>query len=171
MRPLYLVPLALALASLPACETWVCDRSTCAEGCCDVVGTCVLNGGPGACGTLGAACSSCTGGQCLAGVCSCPAGLELSQGRCLCTSNSCNGCCDNVNIPPVCRGTAAAPVSSQFCGARGAACVACQAGSTCTSGQCCITRSSVCSTIAGSAPCCNGLPCRFNTSSGDFRCQ
>jgi hypothetical protein len=164
---LRIVVSSLALAG---CETWVCDQSTCPTGCCDVVGTCVLNGGPGACGTLGAACSTCAGGRCEEGVCKCSTGLELVGGRCLCTANSCNGCCDNVNIPPVCRGTTAMPVSSQFCGARGAACVACGSGSSCTAGQCCLTRNSRCSTIAGSAPCCAQTQCQFTMATGDFRC-
>ncbi|MDX2010033.1 MAG: hypothetical protein SFW67_07585 [Myxococcaceae bacterium] len=168
---LRVVFLAGSLGLVSGCGTWVCDRNSCPTGCCDSVGTCVLNGGSGACGTLGAACSSCAGGQCNAGVCTCPAGLELSAGRCLCTANSCNGCCDNVNIPSVCRGTANNPVSSQFCGARGAACVACSAGSSCISGQCCITRGSRCSNIAGSAPCCSQTNCAFSTSAGEFRCQ
>ncbi|MCA2977395.1 MAG: hypothetical protein INH41_31115 [Myxococcaceae bacterium] len=160
--------LLLLLVALPGCDTWVCNRETCATGCCSNDGTCLLNGGATACGTLGEACRACLGGTCRAGQCVCGEGLELVSGRCVCTGNSCSGCCENSLGTAVCRGTSSTPQTSSACGTRGQTCTSCSVGSSCTGGQCCIVRNGRCSTIAGSAPCCGSTRCL--QSAGEFRC-
>lgn len=85
---LLLVVLSLAFSG---CD-WECNASTCAAGCCDSNGTCMLNGGDNACGLGGRVCTSClsTTSCSMQGVC------VTDQPSCLSFGSTCSGnsaCC------------------------------------------------------------------------------
>lgn len=132
---------------LLACEQRVqlsgdgCDSSSCA-GCCTVQG-CVLpaNQNDSACGSGGAVCGMCG------------SGTTCSSGACRTVSNSCSNCSG------CCSGTTCVALSQQSdsrCGADGASCRVCSAGSSCVNGSC-ETSTSTCGPCAG---CCYGTLCR-----------
>lgn len=109
---------ALALAVLlSGCSTWVCDPTTCDDGCCQADGTCAVANTQDRCGLHGAACQSCTSAQtCEKGVC------ELK-----CTPSKCpTGCCDASS-----NCITANNQSAKACGTYGRACVSCQSNESC----------------------------------------
>ena len=76
-----------------------------------------------ACGTAGAACTTCAPSQ----VC--------SAGACVCDRTTCTGCCN--------AGGLCVPATAQACGSQGGACAACAAGLTCdATGKCACTPAS-----------------------------
>ena len=167
--PSRLVCLAVTLF-LSACTPWVCDPTTCDTGCCDSTGTCILNGGDDFCGIRGARCQECMG-ACLGGRCECPAGLELLNGKCVCTPRSCaDGCCVTEQTfsttTQQCR--RGSMQSTSTCGVSGQSCMTCVSGALCVSGRCCTSVGSECSS---SLACCSPFRCQFNNATGRNQCQ
>jgi hypothetical protein len=162
---------------ITGCSTWVCDASTCAEGCCDGAGTCILNGGKSKCGLEGNACSDCDSAlACTAGACVCAPGLEFINGGCDCSSRSCPaGCCQGA-------GTSAAQCVSGVvdwgCGPAGGTCAQCLNATHCTNGSCivCVSLDDAC-TPDGGAPCCGSqgasytLACLKTPGSKEYLCR
>ncbi len=124
MRSRWLLGTAVAaLALLSGCETWVCDSTTCADGCCTLDGVCALGSPADKCGTGGNRCVACDANTqaCLNGSCQVKCG----------PSNCPAGCCDaNQNC------VKASAQSNQACGGNGAACRACQQSESCGTQGC-----------------------------------
>lgn len=162
---------------ITGCSTWVCDASTCAEGCCDAAGTCILNGGKSKCGLGGNACNDCTSAAaCTAGACVCGTGLEYVNGICDCTSRSCpGGCCQNAGT--VSAQCVSSGVFDQSCGPAGGTCEQCTSGTHCTNGSCivCVSMYDVCA--PGGTPCCGSqgasytLACLKTPGSKEYLCR
>jgi len=61
----FIAALALSVASCGAPSNPPCGPGNCPSGCCDSTGQCAAGDQPAACGTGGAACSSCGAGTCV----------------------------------------------------------------------------------------------------------
>ena len=130
------------------CKSGVCGACTPGEcdGCCS--GSRCLNPSLGACGASGVACMACEAlkaDNCSpAGLCRCGTGMPCGDGRqcvegqCLCTPESCAGCCAG--------NTCVTGTSDAQCGSGGEACGACRNGNRCVSGEC----------RCGTKPACSG---------------
>ena len=141
-RALYL-SFVLSAAAIIAADSCGPAKPSCGPknciGCCDTSGNCAIGVAPSLCGTAGAACQACLGGQiCSLGVCRVPngggggsggggGGVGGGGGGSSC-AQSCSGCCAG--------GQCQAGNSSSACGAAGSACVACTGAQTCLSGTC-----------------------------------
>lgn len=116
----------------------VCDANSCPNGCCNG-NTCVAYSAQSTteCGTAGAACAPCGGGQ------------TCSSGVCSCGGSTCNGCCNGSAC------LAYASETTLLCGASGATCQPCGSGLDCntSNGQC------VCDPSSCASGCCNGNVC------------
>lgn len=133
----------------------VCDAASC-TGCCDAVGFCHDDDDPDACGSGGAECVVCTGGQpCDSGVCA------------NCRSGCLDGCCSGTecNRPPTHEACAIGGDPCVACGPRSDRCeggeCSCGVGGTpCAPGQHCL--GGVCRCTAESCPtgCCDGDTCQ-----------
>lgn len=143
MFPWRLALLLLAIGSSGCGSTtpWVCDATSCAEGCCTSDGTCIVQGRDAYCGLKGTACANCTTNtktSCQDGTC---------QPRC--NAKTCTGCCDDTGY---CHTSQVAFV----CGQGGVACKDCGSFADCVGGVCCSTYSGSC---GSSRRCCSGYSC------------
>ena len=134
-------------------DSSACNATSCPNGCCTSTGTCQPYSGQSStsCGTAGAMCAGCGGGQaCASGVCSCGGG-------------ACAGCCNGSTCE------ALSSESNTSCGSGGAACKGCPTGQECntTTGQC------VCDAASCPGGCCNGGPtgtCEVFASESNTSC-
>jgi hypothetical protein len=133
----------------------VCTGESCPSGCCDAgpgnSGVCLPGNSADSCGTNGALCATCGSGQvchnqqCCTPNCTgmecgsdgcggscgaCASGQECSpNGFCVCTEQSCTGCCE---LDETCQpGT-----STGACGMGGQLCMVCGSGQSCQNQQC-----------------------------------
>lgn len=142
----------------------VCDADACPDGCCAET-ACEIPS-VDACGANGSACVVCdttladrcsSDGQCRCGDGQpCTGGQRCDGGACVCTPESCDGCCDN-------SGVCQSGFDPLVCGSGGADCEVCPGSETCPDGAC----SGCSSTCSG---CCSGPACNisdFDTCGAD----
>jgi hypothetical protein len=134
----------------------VCTGESCPTGCCDAgpghEGVCLPGTSADSCGTNGALCATCGSGQvchdqqcctpdCTDAQCgsdgcggncgSCQVDQECTpNGICVCTEQSCSGCCDSSGV------TCEPGTSVGACGMGGQLCMTCGSGQACQNQQC-----------------------------------
>ncbi|MDP3238367.1 MAG: hypothetical protein Q8N26_36575 [Myxococcales bacterium] len=108
-----------------------CSVATCPTGCCDANGACQRGVTTSACGTVGAACTSCGESTvCVNGACVGGQGGGAGGGAASCSAASCpRGCCSGSGVCMEGSGSAS-------CGSGGAQCSTCAASEICVSGVC-----------------------------------
>ena len=111
------------------CSPIPCNSSTCPTGCCDSSNVCHAGTSTTSCGFGGLTCAICTGNQTCGG-----GGGNRTCVNTLCSSSTCNGCCDAT-------GKCQAGTSNTACGANGLNCVDCNSSETCSASRTCQTQS------------------------------